>query len=210
MSTKLKFMVLALALIGLVGGTLVATSEEAKANNNTHFQARNMFVFGNPADLVAGAATLTRTNKGISFRVYTSELNPGANTIWIVIFNNPENCAGGPGGCADPDLSNPDVEGSVVYGTGYVVGVDGIANFHGSLEEGSPPDGIQVNMPADTANGLKNSLKAEIHLVVRTHGVTDDTGEAVNQLTTFEDHALCTDQGRVCANVQAVIFEAVE
>ena len=39
------------------------------------------------------------------------------------------------------DLSNPDVEGSVVYGTGYIVGADGIANFQGSLEEGSPPAG---------------------------------------------------------------------
>jgi len=91
-----------------------------------------------------------------------------------------------------------------VYGTGYIVGADGIANFQGGLQEGSPPAGIQVNVPAGTFNGLKNALKAEIHLVVRSHGATSDTGGAVNQLTTFENGCA------VCADVQAVRFEAVE
>lgn len=204
MAPKRKLMALALALSGLVVGAFVVTGEEAKANNNTHFQAKNMFVFGQPAKLVAGAATLTRTNKGISFRIYTSELKPGANTVWIVIFNKPQNCAGGPGHCVGSDLNNPDVQASIVYGTGHIVGDDGIANFSGSLDRGSPPDGISVNVPAGTANGLKNALKAEIHLAVCQHGAVSDTGGAVNQLTTFE--AGCT----ACADGQAVVFDAVE
>lgn len=206
MSTKLKLMVVVLALTGLVGGAFVVTGKEAKANNNTHFQAKNMFLFDPPHGLVPGAATLIRTNKGIAFRVYTSELEPGANTVWIAIFNKPQHCAGGPGACAAPDLNNPDVQGSIVYGAGYIVGNNGIANFQGSPQEGSPPAGISVNVPAGTFNGLKNALKAEIHLVVRKHGAVSDTGGAVNQLTTFEAGSSCA----ACANVQAVIFEAVE
>ena len=160
---------------------------------------------------MAGAATLTRTIKGIAFRIYTSGLAPGANTVWIVIFNKPHNCTGGgPGVCMPSDLNRPEVQGSVVAGGGYLVGTDGIANFSGSLAEGSPPEGIQVNVPAGTANGLKDSRKAAIHLVVRQHGAINDMGGAVTQLTTFEDPAVCASQGRVCANVQAVIFDAVE
>ena len=207
MATKPKLLLLASALICFIGGVLVVTSAEAKAGG-AHYQAKNLFTFGNPADLVAGAATLTRTNKGISFKIYTSGLEPGANTVWIVIFNKPENCAASP--CMAPDLSNPAVQGSVVAGSGYLVGTDGIANFSGSLDQGSPPEGIQVNVPAGTANGLKNALKAEIHLVVRKHGAINDMGGAVTQLTTFETPAGCASEGCVCVNVQAVIFEAVD
>ncbi len=196
---KLK-LVFALAVIA--ASPLSSTSE----GKGRHYQAKNVFVFGSPANLVSGAATLTRTTKGISFKVYTSGLEPGSNTIWIVIFNRPENCAAGPGGCMAPDLSNPSVEGSVVAGAGYLVGADGIANFAGTLDTGSPPDGIQVNIPAGTANGLKNAMKAEVHLVVRKHGAVTANGRAVNQLTTFEDAATCASQGRVCQNVQAVAF----
>lgn len=204
MSANLKSTVLSLALSGLVGGTFVGTAQEVQADGST-YQAKNMFVFGNPADLVAGAATLTRTSKGISFRVYTSGLPANeAHTVWIVIFNKPQNCANGPGHCIGPDLGNPAVHGSIVYGTGYIVGSDGIGNFHGSLEEGSPPDGIQVNVPAGLANGLKNAKKAEIHLVVRSHGATKDDGGAVAQLTTFENGC------GVCGDRQAVIFKAVD
>ena len=207
MSTNLNSIVFAVALLGLVGGDVIGASPEAWANGAT-YQAHNLFTFGNPAALVAGAATLTRTTKGISFKIYTSGLEPGANTIWIVIFNKPENCAASP--CMAPDLSNPAVQGSVVAGSGYLVGDDGLANFSGSLDAGSPPEGIQVNVPAGTANGLRNALKAEIHLVVRKHGAIDDGGGAVTQLTTFENPVDCTAQGRTCVNVQAVIFEAVK
>jgi hypothetical protein len=216
MATKLRVMFFTLAFIGLTGATLVVTSGEANAES-AQCQAENMFAFGDPDALVAGAATLTRTREvyytetgapqqrgSIAFQIHTSELRRGAHTVWIVIFNKPENCAEGPGACAMDDLYTPEVEGSVVYGSGHIVGKDGIANFHGSLKEGSPPDGIQVNVPLGTVNGLENSLEAEIHLVVREHEAVDPMGGAVDQLTTYEPEC-----GEAC-NVQAVAFEAVE
>jgi hypothetical protein len=194
-----KMMLKALALGGLLA---IPFTAGGAGSNPSHFQAANMFIFGNPGMLVPGAANLTRTGEGISFRVYTTGLTAGAYTIWIVIFNRPENCTS-PGGCMAPDLANPAVEGSVVYGTGSIVGMDMVANFHGSLSAGAPPDGIQVNMPAGTVNGLKDSRKAEIHLVVRGHGPVSGTGNAAIQLSTFE---ACP----ACMNVQAVVFRAVK
>jgi len=81
MSPQRKLTISAVALSGLVAGAFVVTGEEAQANHNTHFQAQNVFIIGHPDDLVPGAATLIRTNKGISFKLYTSELEPGANTV---------------------------------------------------------------------------------------------------------------------------------
>ncbi len=204
MSTTIKVTILVAALVGFLAHPFPASGEDENAGST--FQAKNMFRFGNPAALLPGAATLTRTHDGISFRVYTSQLTtPGAYTVWIVIFNRPENCtAGGPGHCMGPDLGNPAVEGSIVYGTGNIVGSDGIGNFHGSLAEGTPPAGIQMNVPAGTANGLKDSKRAEIHLVVRGHGPVSATGQAPNQLSTFENGCMS------CQDVQAVIFSPVK
>jgi hypothetical protein len=187
----------------LVAVAVVILGASQAQTAGAHYQAKNLFAIDNPADPVAGAATLIRTTEGISYSVSTSGLEPGASTVWVVIFNKPENCAEGPGSCAPSDLSNPTVQGSVVAGSGHVVSADGIANFVGSLDEGTPPTGIQVNVPLGTVDGLKDSLKAEVHLVVRQHGAVNDTGEAVTQLTTYEDE--CT----TCADVQAAIFEAV-
>lgn len=200
----IKVAILVAALVGFLVHPFPASGEDE--NVGSTFQAMNMFRFGNPAALLPGAATLTRTDNGISFRVYTSQLTPpGAYTVWIVIFNKPENCtAGGPGRCMGPDLGNPHVQGSIVYGTGNIVGSDGIGNFHGSLAAGTPPAGIQVNVPAGTADGLKDSLRAEIHLVVRGHGAVSATGQAPKQLSTFEDG--CTS----CQDVQAVMFPPVK
>jgi hypothetical protein len=202
MTMKLKLTVLALVLVGLYVGVFGLTSVAAQAAG-AHYQAKNLFAIDNPADPVAGAATLIRTTTGISYSVSTSGLEPGASTVWIVIFNKPENCAAGPGSCTASDLSNPTVQGSVVAGSGHIGSADGIANFVGSLDEGTPPTGIQVNVPLGTVDGLQDSLQAEIHLVVRAHGAIDDMGGAVTQLTTYESEC------PTCADLQAAIFEAV-
>ena len=109
----------------IVTALLVSLGAAFDAKGASTFQAANPFVAGMPAALVEGAATLTRTDDGISYRIYTSGLKQGATTIWVVIFNNPENCAGGLGGCRGSDLGNPAVNGSVVYGGAYNVGPQG-------------------------------------------------------------------------------------
>jgi len=185
----------------LVCALLLGAGSSAQAAST--YQSKNLFVMGMPGALVEGAATLTSTDDGISYSIYTSGLKQGATTIWIVVFNNPEECAGGPGACGGSDLGNPDVDGTVIAGGAYNVGPQGLANFQGHLAEGVPPAGIQVNVPAGTFDGgLVDPHQAEIHLVVRGHG-KPIPGQAVTQFTTFEPGASPGDQ-------QAVIFPPVK
>ena len=197
------------SILLLLTAGLSGTISRAQPGAPDRFEAQNMFVFGNPLLLVPGAATLIRNDQGIQYRVYTSELMPGeAHTLWIAIFHRPEHCAAGPGQCVPSDLNNPRVQGSLVYGGGYLVGPDGLANFHGSLDVGPPPTGTEVNVPVGLVNGLRNARKAEIHLVVRNHGEVA-IGEAAAQLTTFFGGCPLGALGLGCINLQAAIFEAV-
>jgi hypothetical protein len=218
MATKFRWTLL-LAVLGLMAGGLWFIGGEVAAQP-TQFQSTNVFELndaggelqGPPFENVPGAATLLRTNKGISYRIYTTQLDPGAAyTVWVVVFNRPENCEDG---CNEPDLNNPDVEGSVVYGSGYIAGDNGAGNFQGSLETFDPPAGAQVNVPAGTADGLKDPFKAEIHLVVRNHGevIVDLADE---QLSTFgggcnTDSGGTLEDGFFCADRQAAAFPSLD
>jgi hypothetical protein len=198
MVTKLK-LTLILAVLGLISGAFWVISGDAQAQP-VQFQATNMFAFKNangemlgpPFTEVDGTATLTRTEEGISYEIYTTGLEPGAYTVWTVIFNRPEACEGP---CNGPDLDNPNVKGSVVYGTGLIVGSDGIGNFRGTLAKGVPLAGVQVNVPHGTAYGLEDPMKAEVHLALRAHGAPQN-GLTYSQLTTF---------GGGCSNAPAIV-----
>jgi hypothetical protein len=210
---------LILAVLGVMVGGLWFIGGEVAAQP-TQFQSTNVFELtdaggelqGPPFENIPGAATLLRTNKGISYRIYTTQLDPGAAyTVWVVVFNRPENCENG---CDGADLNSPDVEGSVVHGSGYIAGENGTGNFAGSLESFDLPAGIQVNVPAGTANGLKDPFKAEIHLVVRNHGgvITD---LADQQLSTFgggcnADSGGTLEDGFFCADRQAAVFPSLD
>jgi hypothetical protein len=115
-------------------------------------------------DWVPGASsTLVRTKNGISVVLTTSMLPAGhAVTMWALIFNNPSAC--GEGGCDEirGDLRNPDVLGSVQRITGHVVGTEGAFAGHLALDEASS---------TAFGPGLLDPFGAEIHLIVREHGV---------------------------------------
>jgi hypothetical protein len=207
MATKFRWTLL-LAVLGLMAGGLWFIGGEVAAQP-TQFQTTNVFELrdaegelqGPPFENVPGAATLLRTNRGISYRIYTTQLDPGAAyTVWVVVFNRPENCEDG---CDEPDVNNPDVDGNIA-------GENGTGNFQGSLETFDPPAGIQVNVPAGTANGLKDPFKAEVHLVVRNHGeVIADLAD--EQLSTFgggcdTDSGGTLEDGFFCADRQAAVF----
>ena len=76
----------------------------------------DVFIIGEPT-MVVGSATLDRDDIGVRVKIETSSLEPGdAHTVWWVIFNNPDACAGPV--CAGTDLGNPDVKGAVLHATG--------------------------------------------------------------------------------------------
>lgn len=139
----------------------------------------------NPNETVEGSeSTLTRMEHGLYMTFQTNGLEPGyAYTIWWIIFNRPENCSDGECGLEDSfmidefgqTMTNEDgspqanllareaTEFSVLRGTGMVVDEDGTGEFRAHLPVGDVSE-------AGFGPGLLDSIRAEIHLVVRSHG----------------------------------------
>lgn len=140
---------------------------------------------------VVGSSRLVRTGSGISASIQTSGLTPDdVVTVWIVVFNHPENCATSP--CTADDRLDPDVDAHAVYGTGHVVGGTGTAGYglHLNVGDASRED-LWGSGPA-----LTDPLGAEIHLVLRTHGQRQP-GNVNNQ--SHSANLGCNPQ---CVNVQ--------
>lgn len=116
-----------------------------------------------------GSSQLVRTPNGVNFSLSTTDLEPGhAYTIWIVIFNDPDGCDGGPP-CAEADIPNDDARPDMMYAGGHVVGGSGKASFAGRRSVGDLSG--SANGPVDLpAYGLENPSDAEIWLVVHDHG----------------------------------------
>jgi hypothetical protein len=169
------------------------------------FQASNVLVFGSDV-AVGGAGTLLRDETSVELRAEFSELDPNAAyTLWWIIFNNPEECTMGtaPTLCGEGDL-NPDRDGEGVNpvdrgvrnASGFITGDAGTANTRAKLREGPSPTG-----PAMAGFGqLNDSVGAEIHIVVQTHGAP--LAGSVDQQMTVPGAACNT----VCADQFAIIF----
>lgn len=92
------------------------------------------------ADLsVKGSSTLTRSDDSVSIKLKTTDLTPGAYTMWWVVFNNPEACVNGPGHCGE-DPADFAVDGPAGFGftwaDGGIVGPNGEHTFTSRLREG--------------------------------------------------------------------------
>lgn len=160
---------------------------------------------------VKGGGTLLRSRNAVRARLSTMGLDPGAAyTVWWVVFNRPQHCNSG--ACGDDDLfinGDPNqglnleqvkkVDISVLYADGFVVGMDMIANVVAELETGRVP------MMADVlfGNGIRrgNGFRAEIHMVIRTHGQAV-AGQVDIQTSTFDGY--CDVQ--TCEDQQFIVF----
>jgi hypothetical protein len=134
---------------------------------------------------VAGHSQLVRTANGVSFTYHTPSLPPGqVVTLWVIVFNNPENCATRP--CTAPADVNPAVQGDFLYGGGHVIGGDGRGNFGGHLPVGDPSGSglIELGFP-EMAVGLLNPLTAEIGLALHSHGPARSGQMLKAQLSSF-------------------------
>ena len=143
-------------------------------------------------------ATLTRMPHGVAATFKTVGLTPGeAMTLWWVIFNHPEKCTDD--ACSFDDPFQVDESGQVLFdeagialvnqagrevigfsllrADGKVVETDGSAEFRGHLAVGDTTE-------AAVGPGLLDPMKAEIHLVVKSHGPAIP-GSTHEQLNTF-------------------------
>ncbi len=151
------------------------------------FQASDAHVFGTSI-AVPGAGTLLRSGNSLDLRVQMSGLDTNAAyTLWWIIFNNPEECTTGaaPALCGSGDL-DPDRDGAginpvdrgVRNAAAFLTGLDGTANIVARLHEGPAPTG-----PAAAGFGqLNDSVGAEIHIVIQTHGAPL-AGSVATQMT---------------------------
>ena len=120
---------------------------------------------------VVGTSTLRRNKNGININFKVDGLIPGhAYTIWWVIWNKPENCDT-PYACGEPDFGNPDaVMVEVLYAAGHVVGNSGKGHFSAHLNEWDSSGTINPLFGLDEYGGLHDAEKAEVHVVLRSHG----------------------------------------
>ncbi len=142
------------------------------------FSTSDLYRISDNSAVVDANSVLVRNRRGISMTIHTSELPPGAYSVWWVIHNYPEFCTERP--CTLTDEANPLVQASVLNATGSVVGMRGTGNFGAALSVGSPTHGEVIFGP-----GLLNPLGADVLMVVRYHGPVIP-GILTEQLTTFD------------------------
>ena len=141
---------------------------------------------------------------GLGAPATASAADAKAVTLWYVIFNNPEHCFTNP--CDEPDLSNALAEPSILHAAGTVT-FDNRVDFVSALYETGDLAGLDENVSLIGGPGLVDAEKAEIHVVVRTHGAPIPE-VVMEQVTTFVDPG-CTDAGgpNICADQQFAIFQ---
>jgi hypothetical protein len=142
---------------------------EGRQSPSEHITTSPVYWMGD----IVGSSTLVRTRNGISFTYHTSGLDAAAGqviTLWIVVFNHPEECATSP--CTDADLFNPKVQGDFLLGAGHVIGGSGLVNFGGHLRAGDISQSGLAEAALGPAVGLLPELTftAEIQMAIHSHG----------------------------------------
>lgn len=140
----------------------IAEQHSSRADRGATASFRPLIALTGGAVVPGGGTMLIRDPDFAFATVHASGLVPGeAVTAWFGIFNNPRSCATRP--CSVADFANPAVQGSRVNLGGRIVGLDGAASF-------SEFRAVGDTTRAFDGPGLLNPRRAEIHLVVRTHG----------------------------------------
>lgn len=164
---------IARTLIALLAtGLVVLGGAAADARPATTFQDASVLAFRIPdrPPLDDGHARLLRTRQGVTATAWATGVDPGAYTLWWVVWNAPQNCAT-PHQCVESDLADPDVEVDIGYGGGHIVGSSGRLRFAAHLRVGQELHRFpaEFGIPV-TGTGLTDAAHAEVHLVVRSHG----------------------------------------
>jgi hypothetical protein len=134
-------------------------------------------------------------------RLAATQETDTAVTMWFAVFNNPDACiAGGPGVCGTPDLQNAAAQPALVYGSGQRVRGEGPVSFAASLTKGS-------TLGAQLGSGLLDPAKAEIHVVLRSHGpVLPDVAQLDEQISAFNGGC----PPNACGNLQVAVHRPNE
>ncbi len=149
--------------------------------------------FGDPQP---GSSTVQRgrTNISVGWGSQGRGIYPGYTyTVWAVVFNAPEKCVSpdGEGGtmCGEDDVFGPLLNGApnlaevdVLYAGGAVADARGV-RIEGRIFKGQAPGSVYSVLGAESL-GLTNPLRAEVHLVARSHGPLVES-QMPEQVTTY-------------------------
>ncbi|MFQ5720613.1 MAG: hypothetical protein ACE5IK_13825 [Acidobacteriota bacterium] len=146
-----------------------------------------------------GSAMLVRSEAGVTFTLHVGEgiAAHAPVTVWMVVWNNPENCdrlGGALPFCNDTDFNqefdgNPATNVNVaVLGpiAGHVVGPNGKANFAGHLNVGDASGSINGLFGLPFTGGLIDPFGAEVHLIVHVHPTDLGDGTVANAIHSFD------------------------
>jgi hypothetical protein len=192
--------------ISCLGTALVLAATGAALASDTgtpQVTVSDMAAFPNGPEL-AGVSVLTRYNTSVAATVSTTGLlSNGAYSWWWVVFNHPEFCVDGcglddlPSGATPVSNGDPRVQASLLWGGGIVANGTGAAEMAAHLDRGKPPGEVRFGP------GLQSSRKADIHIVLRTHGPAL-AGQVAEQIGSFNGGCAMA----ACANVQFAVHDA--
>lgn len=176
------------AVLALVSGLTAVLLPAGAAFGDVAKQTADVLNQGGGGSYADDAAELTRQPNGISIKVsvpvpqpntyvYPPEIetpsaSPEVFSGWAIVFNHPEECAGGPGNCGGPDLFDPDVGGGVFNFAGHPVGPGRNLVLSGHVQVGEAAGGP----PGSTKAPLSNPAGAEVHVAIAPHGLLDPAG----------------------------------
>jgi hypothetical protein len=167
--------------IALLTGALVMQGARTVQAESAKTSIQPLVAIDTGSVIPGTGSILVRTKDAVGMTLHSFGLVPGnAYTAWFAIFNNPKACATNP--CTGDDLANPHVQGVVLNATGQIAGEDGTADF-GAFRAVGDPTGRAESL--GTAMALQQPLKAQIFLVVRSHGPALDGADLRAQLSMF-------------------------
>lgn len=191
-----------------VAGQEASRAELAARAVAESIEVGNLHVF-NTDTMIDGATVLVRDfyHQVVNATISTHDLEPNvAYSIWWAVFNYPEFCTQ-PNRCGVRDLEvnggDPRVKVSVFWGGGILADELGAASTTLRLPTGRTRRERFAN---SRDYGLRNIRGAELHVVLRSHGLAGIAGPVAQQLGTA--HAACPSSG--CFNAFASIHRVGE
>ncbi len=187
------------SLLQLVGAFVVISTlsgHTAQADPASISTAPVVFIAPGFPIVVGASSKIVRTDNGVTLSVKTT-VDPGAYTMWWLVWNDPGSCTGGGGLQCDPAVDAPEC---VLFAAGHVVGNDGTLNYtgHRKIFDNSGAIGPPC------ANGVDNPQGAAIHGIFRSHGPILP-GQVNLQISTVSGGC----DVNVCADVQATAHEVL-
>ncbi|MDH3476574.1 MAG: hypothetical protein OEM59_23080 [Rhodospirillales bacterium] len=160
---------------------------------------------------LAGGFTVADPGRAVAQVQPPSDGGEHAATLWWVIFNKPHKCKGGSGGalCGESDLFRRGVKACIAHASGNVTAIDGHVYLVSSIYQTKGNVRCEFNelRSNNGRTGLFKPKKAEVHVIVRSHGPAGWAGTDVDdQLRQFEDPGCANTGGHGFSPCQDVQF----